>query len=125
MSDVSSRFLADLASDLPSFTAIAPLTPNSRTSIGETPLQIAAIRGDTSAIAALLDAGADIDTLGEHGYTALHEAVGQGHAAAVSLLLARGASPSIANDQGHTPQQLAELLERHDITPLFHGQPTA
>ena len=125
MSDVCSRFLADLGRDQPSFAAIAPLNPNSRTPIGETPLQIAALRGDTSAIAALLDAGAQIDTPGEHGYTALHEAVSQGHAAAVSLLLARGAAVSVRNDSGYTPQQLAELLERDEITPLFHGQPTA
>jgi ankyrin repeat protein len=125
MRDQSSRFLAELASDLPSFAAIAPLSPNSRTSIGETPLQIAAIRGDTSAVAALIDAGANMDARGEHGYTALHEAVEQRQAAAVSLLLSRGASPTIANDDGYTPQKLAELLGAHEITPLFHGSSTA
>jgi uncharacterized protein len=125
MSDVATRFLADLATDQPSFALIAPLNPNSRTPIGETPLHIAAVRGDTSAIAALLDAGAQIDTPGEHGYTALHEAVAQRHAAAVTLLLSRGASTSIVDDEGCTPEQLAELLEHHDITPLFHGRPTA
>jgi uncharacterized protein len=125
MSDVASRFLAELATDQPSFALIAPLNPNSRTPIGETPLHIAAVRGDTSAMTALLDAGARIDMPGEHGYTALHEAVAQRHAAAITLLLSRGACTSIANDDGCTPQQLAELLDHHDITPLFHGQPTA
>jgi len=120
-----SRFLEELASDLPGFAAIAPLSPNSRTAIGETPLQVAAIRGDTVAMEALLDAGAEINTAGENGHTALHEAVGQGQAAAVSLLLARGASITATNDDGYTPQQLAELLELHDIARLFHGTPTA
>jgi ankyrin repeat protein len=125
MHDAAARFLADLATDQASFALIAPLNPNSRTPIGETPLHIATVRGDTSAMAALLDAGAKIDTPGEHGYTALHEAAAQRHAATVTLLLSRGASTNIANDDGCTPQQLAELLEHHDITPLFHGQPTA
>ena len=125
MHDPVARFLADLAKDQPTFAALAPLSPNSQTPIGETPLQIAAVRGDTTAIAALIDAGAHLDTRGEHGYTALHEAVAQRHAAAVALLLSRGASTSIVNDDGYTPQQLAELHEHHDITPLFHGQPTA
>jgi ankyrin repeat protein len=121
MCDDSSRFLTELASDLPSFAAIAPLSPNSRTAIGETPLQIAAIRGDTLAVAALIDAGADIDARGEHGYTALHEAVEQRQAAAVSLLLSRGASATIVNDDGHTAQKLADLLGAGVITRLFHG----
>lgn len=125
MYDTAARFLAALADDQASFSAIAPLSPNSQTPIGETPLQIAAIRGDTAAIEALLDAGAEINTPGEYGHTALHEAVGQGRGAAVSILLARGASTTATNDDGYTPQQLAERLELHDIARLFHGQPTA
>jgi ankyrin repeat protein len=122
--DDSSRFLAELSSE-PGFEEIAPLHPNSRNAIGETPLQVAAIRGDTVAIEALLDAGAEINTPGEYGHTALHEAVGQGQAAVVAILLARGASITATNDDGHTPQKLAELLELHDIARLFHGSATA
>ena len=125
MPDNASRFLAELASDLPGFAAIVPLSVNSRTAIGETPLQIAAIRGDTSAMAALIDAGAELDVRGEHGHTALHEAVGQRQGAAVSLLLSCGASATIANDDGYTAPQLAELLGAHEIRRLFHGPPTA
>ena len=125
MSDICSRFLTDLASDQPSFALIAPLTPNSQTPIGETPLHIAAVRGDTAAISALLDAGAHIDTPGEHGYTALHEAAAQGHPQAVLLLLSRGASTTITNNDGRTAQELAELLDSHEIARLFHAPPTA
>src|SRR5947209_8868630 len=103
---------------LPSFEHIAPLSPHSRTAVGETPLHVAAIRGDTSAIAALLDAGADIDSRGEHGYTPLHEAAEQGHAAAVELLLSRGASATIIDDFGATAEQAAEKIGNHDITRL-------
>ena len=110
---------------LPEFAPVAPLTPQSRSGVANTPLHVAAIRGDVSAMTTLIDAGADIDARGEHGYTSLHEAVGQGHGTGVSLLLSRGASAHIADDDGRTPQQLAELLGAHEITRLFHEQQTA
>src|SRR4051812_48972945 len=120
--DPLAAFLDSLIT-LPGFQLITPLSPQSRTGLGETPLHVAAIRGDTEAIAALVGAGAEIDAPGEHGYTPLHEAVEQGHGPAVSLLLCRGASAAIANDEGYTPEQLAQLLGAHEITRLFHGQP--
>jgi FOG: Ankyrin repeat len=70
---------------------------------------------------ALLDAGAEVDARGEHGYTPLHEAVEQGHSQAVALLLERGASTAVTNDDGQTPIALAQICQRTDITQLFHG----
>lgn len=56
------------------------------------PLYAAARRGDVSAVAAVLDAGADPDGPGDdHGTTALTVAAFQGHVDVVRLLLARGA----------------------------------
>jgi ankyrin repeat protein len=50
--------------ELPGFEAITPLSPQSRNCIGETPLHVAAVWGDTGAIKVLIDAGADINARG-------------------------------------------------------------
>ena len=70
-------------------------------------------------IAALLNAGADIQSRGEHGYSPLHEAVEQGHIEAVRLLLERGASVTATCDDGHTPIQSAQILSEHEIETLL------
>jgi ankyrin repeat protein len=45
---------------------------------GERPLHVASARGNLDEMAALIDAGAEINALGEIGNTPLQEAVGQG-----------------------------------------------
>ncbi len=66
--------------------------PNVRSPLsGETPLHIVAVWGDVESAKVLLDAGADIDVLGEDDHTPLHEAIGQGHIEMVRLLISRGA----------------------------------
>jgi Ankyrin repeat len=68
MSDsVLQKFLAEMP-DLPEFTGISAVGVHTRGGWQSTPLHIAAVRGDVAAIAALLDAGADIQSRGEHGY---------------------------------------------------------
>lgn len=106
--------------ELPDFCGISPIGLHTRGHFGDTPLHVAAIRGDVAMIAALLDAGADIGVPGEHGYTPLHEAVSQGHLEAVRLLLARGASTTIVSKFGETPVQLAHSLEHREIESLMH-----
>ena len=55
----------------------------------------------------LLAAGADVNRRCEHGRTALHMAAAWGHADMVGLLLANGADPTLAEDDGLTPPQVA------------------
>jgi ankyrin repeat protein len=91
---------------------------NDRGSLGNTPLHIAAVRGDAPAINCLLDHGAAIDAIGEFGETALHVAVQMRHPEAVETLLARGASRDIENALGKTPLELARAV-RSAIAKLF------
>lgn len=107
--------------DLPDFVGLGEsnIGISTRGLFGDTPLHVAAIRGDTRTIALLLDAGAEIDARGEYGHTPLNEAVGQGHVEAVRLLLSRGADASIPNDWGQTPQQNAKIGGKHEIETLF------
>jgi len=78
--------------DLPQFMGVNLDGPNIRSlTSGETPLHILAIWGDVEAAKVLLDAGADIDALGEEDHTPLHEAIHQRHIEMVRLLVGRGA----------------------------------
>ena len=79
------------------------------------PLMVAARAGHLEAVAALLDAGADVDAkvigLGE---TALHRAAGAGRLAVVDLLIQRGASANAEADDGSIPL--------HSAAKRGHGQ---
>lgn len=55
----------------------------------------AARAGDTAAVTALLDKGADVNAKFRYGATALFKAAERGHADVVKLLLARGADVSV------------------------------
>ena len=105
--------------ELPEFTGITSVGVNTLGIWQSTPLHVAAVRGDAAAINALLDAGADIQSRGEHGYSPMHEAVEQGHVEALILLLDRGASVCVMNDDGLTPIQLAQFLKENKIENLL------
>jgi len=66
-------------------------------------LSWAACSNHAPVVAAVLDAGADVNARGGLGDTTLHEAVAFGRDDAVAALLARGADPRIANRSGRTP----------------------
>ena len=69
----------------------------------------AALQGHARFIAALLDAGVDVDALNGHKLTPLFHAARQGHADAVELLLARGAAVEPDTESGSTPLHAAAL----------------
>lgn len=119
MSSIIQGFFDEVA-ELPDFCGISPIGLHTRGHFGDTPLHVAAIRGDVAMIAALLDAGADIHSAGEHRYTPLHEAVSQRHLDAVWLLIARGASTAVTTDDGTTPLELAHSLGHREIESLLH-----
>ena len=75
---------------------------------GLTPLLFAARQGDAASVAALLDAGAPVDTAsGGDNTTPLLMAVINGHFDLAGTLLDRGANPSLASDNGVTPLHAA------------------
>ncbi|KAM9710706.1 BRCA1-associated RING domain protein 1 [Menidia menidia] len=68
---------------------------------GETPLHLAAIKGDVEAVRELLDQGADPNLKDNAGWTPLHEACNLGHLAVVEELVSEGAllnTPGYEND---------------------------
>ncbi|KAL0963736.1 hypothetical protein UPYG_G00310280 [Umbra pygmaea] len=89
---------------------------------GETPLHLAAIKGDVEAVKTLLDEGADPNFKDNAGWTPLHEACNLGHQSVVEVLVSRGVllnTPGYENDSplhdavrnGH--KGIAKLLLQH------------
>ena len=87
---------------------------------GDTPLHVAAWRNDCYATLALIEAGADVNAVGDMGETPLHVAIGQQNLAIVEVLLGAGARIDMRSEFGQTQReraaeiggQLAKLLTR-------------
>ena len=66
-------------------------------------LVVAAEKGHTAVVTALLDAGADVNKADKFGSTPLYAAAGYGHTAVVTALLDAGTDVNKADDEGITP----------------------
>jgi ankyrin repeat protein len=74
---------------------------------GIRPLQTAAFVRSAALTRLLLDAGADVNSRGEGGFTALHTAAQNGDVELARLLLERGADRALATSDGKRPADLA------------------
>ena len=66
--------------------------PALRNAYGQTPLHLAAERGNLAVVRLLLGAGTSLEAYDQHGTAAIHLAAANGHAATVALLLDMGAN---------------------------------
>lgn len=107
--------------DLPDFAGIDLSDVNQVGIFGDAPIHVAAIRGRTDEITALLDGGADVNAAGELGNTPLHEAVMQNRVEAVKLLLERGADPQRRNQFGGSPLDAARSRQNRRLVRLLEG----
>jgi hypothetical protein len=90
-------------------------------------LQDAARRGDAGKIRQLLANGTDVNSPGERGRTALHEAALSGRLDIVQLLLDKGADRKILDDDHRSPAFLAAsltnpVLQAQILTVLGEGK---
>ena len=76
---------------------------------GRTPLAWATLHGDPAIVAAVLDAGGDVNERDRSGNTALHVVAYFGRDAAGRLLVERGADPRARNVVGRLPAAAMEL----------------
>ena len=86
---------------------------------GWTPLHYAASAGHTQVIELLLENHAYIDAESPNGSTPLMMAAMYGTTAAVALLLERGADPLLRNQLGLTALEFAQRAERPDAANLI------
>ena len=96
------------------FSDIKISDPNTIGLFSTRPLHVVAVWGDCEGIQMLVDAGANINARGEHGFTPLMEAVAQGHRKAIELLVKLGAKP-VPNDEGQLPSEYAMLSNNNEI----------
>lgn len=89
---------------------------------GETPLVLAARGGHASAIAVLLEAGANANAVDRFGRSVLHLAVGADSTAAVRALLGAGAVAHRPDHIGQYPIHMAIQNGNFDIVRLLAGK---
>ena len=94
---------------------------NQRNAYGDSPLHIVSFWGDCDAIQALAKAGADVNSIGEHGYTPLMEAATRGRFKVVKLLIKLGAKP-IRNHEGDLPSDIAGYLNRNAMRKFLRAK---
>jgi ankyrin repeat protein len=90
---------------------------NPRKPNGSIPLHTASKHGDDEIVKLLLKS--DINAVNNKGETPLHKAVKGAHMATVELLLEAGPDPTIENNEGRTPRELAEELELFGIARVL------
>jgi uncharacterized protein len=93
--------------NLPEFIGMLLTSVHQRGHFGNTPLHIACVRGNISEVSALINAGADVNAVGELDSSPLHNAVAEGHQEVVRVLLGAGANTASVNSFGDTPIILA------------------
>jgi ankyrin repeat protein len=94
------------------------VTLNCKDVCGDTPLHVMTWRSDRVAVRTFIDAGAEIDAIGDMGQTPLHVAVMREDEFLVELFLKAGANPNVRSEFGDTSLELAQKKGR-DMTRLF------
>ncbi|MEP7244894.1 MAG: ankyrin repeat domain-containing protein [Gammaproteobacteria bacterium] len=105
--------------DHPEFLGIDLRRADQKGAVDDTPLHIAARKGELDDIAVLVTHGAGVDLRGDLGNTPLHQAAMAGQAAAVSKLLELGADPALRNEFSETPLRAAQLGGHIEIVRLL------
>ncbi|XP_068003702.1 ankyrin repeat domain-containing protein 12 isoform X1 [Melanerpes formicivorus] len=107
---------------------------NKRNERGETPLHIAAIRGDVKQVKELIRLGANVNVKDFAGWTPLHEACNVGYYDVAKVLIAAGADVNTQGLDDDTPlhdsassghRNIVKLLLRHGGNPFQankHGE---
>ncbi|XP_053293526.1 ankyrin repeat domain-containing protein 12 isoform X2 [Pleuronectes platessa] len=96
---------------------------NKRNERGETPLHMAAIRGDAKQVKELISLGADVNVKDFAGWTPLHEACNLGYYDVAKVLIAAGAEVNTQGLDDDTPLHDASSSGHTDIVKLLlrHG----
>jgi ankyrin repeat protein len=103
----------------PEFLGLDLRSATQRGAVDDTPLHIAARKGELEDICGLIRYGADVNCRGDLGNTPLHNAALNGHADAVKKLLELGADPSLRNEFSETALRVAQLGKYDVVAKLL------
>ncbi len=104
------KMLLEKYRDVPDLTIDEINSLNARTRHDDQLIHIASVSGDADDVAKLIALGADVNSAGEDGYTALHYAAEQGHLSVLKVLLAHSADATLKDRSGESPLQIAKAL---------------
>lgn len=90
-----------------------------RTSLGSTPLHLAAMNPDTGALKALIAAGADVMARDNDGATPLHMAAYASRPVHTQLLLEAGADPQAKTDNGRDAGSMARKVKSDETAGVI------
>lgn len=96
-----------------------PKVREARTELGSTPLHLAATNPDSSAMKALIAAGANVQARDNDGATPLHMAAYSSRAANVQILLEAGADPLAKTDNGRDPGSMARKVKADEAAGVL------
>ena len=88
----------------------ALVTLDSRGIDGDSPLHVMVWRDDTEAVLRFIEAGADVNAVGDMSATPLHVAVEMRNLVAIEAMLKAGADPTCKSEFGHSSQTLAKEI---------------
>ena len=96
-----------------------PKQRDARTALGSTPLHMAAMNGDLSAMKALIAAGADPNARDNDGATPLHMAAYASRPKHVQMLLEAGADPLAKTDNGRDAGSMARKVKADETAGVL------
>ena len=105
----------------PEFLGMRLTRPDQKGAVDDTPLHIAARKGEIEDIDILVAHGANVNVRGDLGNTPLHQAALNGQARAIARLLELGADPAVRNEFSETALRVAELGSHTEAVSLLRG----
>ena len=97
----------------------------SRASDGDTVLHHLVFRGDRWGVKLVIEAGAEVNAVGDLGYTPLHLAAMAGDVQTIQMLLDAGARRDVTCEFGETPMDLAERAGPEVARAIRQHRPTS
>ena len=117
--ETMAQMLASCSDSLfPAEMGEAPVALDSCDVVGDTPLHVMLWRDNTYAILRFIEAGADVNAVGDMSETPLHVAVRKQNATVIEAMLNAGASTPAVSEFGKSPKEMADVLGG-DIQRMF------
>lgn len=107
----------------PEFLGLSLDSPNQRGAVDDSPLHIAARKGELEDVGVMIDHGADVNLIGDLGNTPLHQAAMAGKTDVVLKLLKHGANTSLQNEFAQTALEVARLGGHADVVKVLEKPP--